>query len=166
MVKPRDTDTMPNPQTIPEICAALTQQGYPDLANRITYFASDEDLEEGEVPVTLESALGFWEFFSAVESEGRRGLTCSAEGWLCGSWDFPDDRAATLWFLDSKSVMFAAKGSDGRFIKIVGVGETGDRETIVERLVEAGLFYWRPNPSVSKNSQTLTMLQDIAEAGT
>ena len=157
---------MPSPQTIPEICAALEKQGHPDLAQRIAYFASDEDLEEGDAPVTLESALGFWEFFSAVESEGRRGLTCSSEGWLCGSWDFPDVRGATLWFLDSQSVMFAAKGANGKFIKIAGVGETGSRQTVVEKLVEAGLFYWRPKSPVRKNSQKVTMSPDTAEAGT
>ena len=106
-------------KSIPEICAALTEQGYPNLAQRIAYFASDEDLEEGDMPVTLESVLGFWEFFQEVESDGRRGLTCSSEGWLCGSWDFPDARGVTLWFLDSQYVMFAAKGADGEFLKLV-----------------------------------------------
>ena len=38
---------MPHPTTIPEICAALTQRGHPDLAKRIAYFASDEDLGDG-----------------------------------------------------------------------------------------------------------------------
>ena len=42
-----------------------------DLADRIAYFSSDVDLDDGDVPVTLESALGFLAFFGAVESEGH-----------------------------------------------------------------------------------------------
>ena len=153
-------------QSIEEICNALEGQGHPDLAKRISYFASPEDLEEGDVPVTKESAQGFWKFFNAVESDGRRGLTCSSEGWLCGSWYFPDDRGVTLWFLDSQFVMFAATGADGRFVRIAGGEDTGGRETVTEKLVEAGLFYWRPRSPVSKNSQPGTMSPDIAGVGT
>ena len=136
------------------------------MARRIAYFASDEDLEEGDVPVTLESVLGFWEFFQAVESEGRRGMTCSAEGWLCGSWDFPDARRATLWFLDSQSVMFAATGLDGKFIMLASNKDTGSLETVTEKLVEAGLFNWRPRFPVGRNSQPGTMSPDTAGVGT
>ena len=121
---------MNQPHTIKKICNALTNQGYPELAKRIAYFASDEDLEEGDVPVTPESTLGFWEPFKAVDSEGRLGLTCSSEGWLCGSWDFSDARGATLWFLDSQRVMFAATGTDGKFIRIASAEDTGSREVL------------------------------------
>ena len=152
--------------SIEEICDALEKQGHPELARRITCFASHEDLEEGDVPATKESALGFWKFFNAVESDGRRGLTCSSEGWLCGSWDFPDNRGVTVWFLDSQFVMFAATGADGRFVRIAGGEDTGGRETVTEKLVEAGLFYWRPRSPVSKNSQPGTMSPDIAGVGT
>ncbi len=37
-----------HPQTIPEICAALNGRGRPELARRLAYFASEEDLEPGE----------------------------------------------------------------------------------------------------------------------
>ena len=157
---------MNQPHTIKKICNALTNQGYPELAQRIAYFASDEDLEEGDVPVTPESTLGFWELFKAVDSEGRLGLTCSSEGWLCGSWDFSDARGATLWFLDSQRVMFAATGTDGKFIRIASAEDTGSREILAKTMVEAGLFSWRPKSPVSKNSQLGNMSPDIAGVAT
>ena len=153
-------------QSIEKVCNALESQGHPDLAKRIAYFASDEDLEEDDSSVTLESVLGFWEFFQAVESEGHRGMTCSSEGWLCGSWDFPDDRGVTLWFVDSQKVMFAAKGVDGKFLISTEDEVTVSRETVTGKLVEAGLFYWRPKSPVSKNSYPGTMSPDTAGIGT
>ena len=89
--------TQPLVRTLsPEALAAIpTVAGYapccaagagPDLADRIAYFASDADLDDGDVPVTLESALGFLAFFGAVESpDGTESLTCSPEGGFCRS---------------------------------------------------------------------------------
>ena len=37
-------------ESIEEVCSAFANSGHPDLARRIAYFASDEDLEEGDVP--------------------------------------------------------------------------------------------------------------------
>ena len=117
--------------------------GRPDLAERLAYFASDEDLDDGDVPLTLESALGFLAFFGAVESEGKVHLGCSTEGWICAEWDFPDRRDAGLWFLDSQRLMYTANGSDGRFLDLDGNGSrVGERVAIMEKLVKSGLFTW------------------------
>ena len=157
---------MTHPQTIPEICAALTGRGRPELARRLAYFASEEDLEPGDVALTEESAQGFWEFYRAVESEGRVSLTCSAEGWLCAEWDFSDNqRGASILFLDSRRVMFAATYAPGKWVEIDGGGETGPGTIVRKKLVEAGLFAWSPEPPVGKNSNRGTTLPDIAEVG-
>lgn len=145
---------MPSPQTIPEICAALTQQGHTDLAQRLAYFASDEDLEEGDVPVTLESALGFWEFFRAVIPHGkleRLDLACSPEGRLSANWEFCDQRGATIWFTDVESLMFALQDADGKFVRVNGKNSC-DRPILLTKLVEANLFAWR---SKTMEEQTL-----------
>ena len=128
---------MPNPQTIPEICAALTQQGHPDLAQRIAYFASDEDLEEGDVPVTLESALGFWEFFRATDHKGYLRSGCSQEGWICADWRFENKVGASIWFLDKELVMIALQGSDGKFIRIADNDKCLQKE-LLAKLIEIG----------------------------
>ena len=95
--------------TIAEISALLLEMGEDELAARLDYLASDEDLDPGESPATDESARGFFEFFTSVESDSEVGLACSPEGWIVGEWRwFPDKRGASVWFLDDERVMFTA----------------------------------------------------------
>ena len=154
---------MPYPATLDEIGAALTARGCPALARRLAYFASDDDLEPGDVPLTLSSALGFWSFFRRVDSEGMVSLTCTAEGWLCSSWDFPDRRAASLLFLDAQRVMFAATAANGQWVEMDGGGDTGGLDEVMAKLVEAGLFKWQQPFPDSKNWIPKTTSPDTAE---
>ena len=124
-------------------CEILRAWGRKDLADRIDYFASDEDLEDGDVPVILESVLGFLAFFGEVESNGKLDMTCSPEGWICAVWRFPDQRLATLWFLDRNNVMYAACKSDGAFVDLAEGQEKGSRSHITERLLEYGEWFQR-----------------------
>lgn len=124
-----------HPTTITEICAALERQGLPHLAQRIAYFAFDEDLEDGEALVTLESALGFWEFLSAVESQGKLDLACSPEGCMSVVWRFPaEERRAFVWFLDSQRGQFTATAAAGNFIRIADDGGKLTPNAVMERL--------------------------------
>ena len=156
---------MPYPTTLDEIGAALTARGCPALARRLAYFASDADLEPGDVPLTLSSALGFWAFFRRVDSEGRAFTGCSPEGWLCVEWDFDDQRGVSLWFVDDQQVRFAAKGADGQWVKVDG-GNAGSLAVVAEKLVEAGLFQWHQETADGKNWQLGTMSPDTAGVGT
>ena len=151
-------------KSIEDICSALASSGHPDLAQRITYFASDEDLEEGEAPVTVESVLGFWEFFQAVESKGRLGTGCTAEGQICADWRFEDERLVSIWFLDSHNARFAASYAPVKLVEIEGGGEVGDRIELTEKLVEAGLLTWRPRHTFNRNLIPSTTLPDTADA--
>lgn len=157
---------MPQPATIDEICSALRARGWPALARRLAYFASAEDLEPGDVPLTLDSALGFWAFFSAVDSEGAVFTTCSQEGWLCVNWDFEDRRGATLWFKDSQRVLFAATDAGSQWVKVDGGGDTGSLAVVTEKLVEAGLFTWQQETPYDKSLRPSTTLPDTAGVGT
>ena len=130
-----------NPQTIQEVCAALNDLGQLELANRLKYFASDEDLEEGYVAVKPESVLGFWEFFNEVESKGQIDLACSPEGWICAVWKFPDQRRASIWFLDQDNVMYAARKADGYFVDLNQGEDKGKRSTIMKGLLECGEWF-------------------------
>ena len=102
-------------------------------------------LDPGDVPATDESALGFLEFFTAVESEGKVGLGCSPEGVICAEWRFHDERAVGIWFLDTGRVRFSAIGKDGRFVDIKERNEVADRSEVTRALVEIQqeLFAWR-----------------------
>lgn len=147
--------------TLDEVCNALRLRGEYAIAERIAYFASDEDLEEGDVPLTLASACGFLAFFETVKSEGRISLTCSPEGWLCAVWRFSDERRASLWFQDTYHVMFSATDAAGNFVEIDGGSEVGSTRKVMAKLVETGLFAWNSDKMSSRNFPITTMLPDI-----
>ena len=141
--RPLPPDALARLRSVAEVCDVLRSWGEPSLADRIGYFASEEDLDDGDVPVTLESARGFLAFFGAVESEGEVRLTCTPEGWICAEWDFPDNRDAGLWFLDADRVMFSAIGRDGNFIDIRSGKKIAPRRVILKELASDDLFVCR-----------------------
>lgn len=133
--------------TIAEISALLREMGEVELADRLDYLASDEDLEPGESPATDESARGFFDFFTSVESEGKVGLGCSPEGVICAEWRFQDKRAVGIWFLDAERVRFSAIDKAGGFIDSKERNKIADRSEVTKALVEIQqeLFVWRPS---------------------
>jgi hypothetical protein len=141
--RPLTPDALARLRSVAEVCDVLRGWGWPDLADRLVYFASDEDLDDGDVPLTLESARGFLAFFGAVETEGEIDLTCSQEGWLCAGLRFEDKRNAALWFMDSDKVMFTATSRDGKFVNIHGSRRTTTNKTIVRKLAAEGLLKCR-----------------------
>ena len=131
---------------IADISALLRQQGEDELADRLDYLASDEDLEPGESPATDESARGFFDFFASVESDSKVGLACSPEGWIVGEWRwFSDERTVGIWFLDAEKILFSALGKDGKFVEMEERNKITDRCMVTPKLVDAGLFFWRDN---------------------
>jgi hypothetical protein len=148
---------------IDKVCEMLMRRGQDELAERIAYFASDEDLEDGDIPLTLESAHGFLSFFGAVKSEGRVSLTCSPEGYLCAVWRFSDERRASIWFLDTDRVMFSATNADGNFIEIDGGDEVADSWRVMTQLIQTGLLEWNLDTAISGNFRPTPTLPDIVE---
>ena len=61
--RPLPPDALAAVGSVAEVCDVLRGWGRADLAERLAYFASDEDLDDGDVQLTLESALGFVTFF-------------------------------------------------------------------------------------------------------
>ena len=132
--------------TIAEISALLRDMGEDKLADRMDYLASDEDLETGELPATDESARGFFEFFTSVESDSKVGMACSREGWISAEWRwFSDERRVGIWFLDAEKILFSALDKDGEFVKMEERNKITDRLMVTPKLVDAGLFSWRGN---------------------
>ena len=156
--RPLPPDAIANLATIAEVCDVLRAWGYPKLADRLTYLASEEDLDDGDRPATLESARGFLAFFGAVESaEGKLGLACSWEGWLCAEWRFTDRRLVSILFTDQDIIHYAARKSDDCFIDINNGSEVGNRSYITAKLVESKeWFAWFKDPSVAVNSRIRT----------
>lgn len=138
--RPLPPDAIAGLNSIAEACDVLRAWGHPDLANRLAYLASDEDLDDGDLPATLESARGFLAFFGAVETDGNIDLTCSQEGWLCAGLRFEDQRNAALWFMGSDKIMFTATNRDGKFVNIRGGSKTTTIKTIMRKLAAEGLL--------------------------
>ena len=115
------------------------------LAERIEYFASDQDLEDDEVALRVDSAKDFLSFLNLVHTTAHISLTCSPEGWLCASWKFSDDRRATLWFRGSRQIAVVAIDPAGEYVDLEDGKEIGPLDEVVLKLVEAGLFKWRPS---------------------
>ena len=163
--RPLSPDEMKHIRTVSDVCNVLRVWSEDDLAARIAYFASDEDLEDEDIPITDESACGFLSFFGAVKSEGRVSLTCSPEGWLCALWRFSDERRASLWFLDVNRVMFAATNANGDFIEIDGGGDVGNSQEVMTKLIEAGLLTWDLDMPNSGSFHPFTMSHDTVVSG-
>ena len=131
--------------SVAEISALLREKGEDELADRLDYLASDADLEPGDVSATAESARGFFEFFTSVESDSKVGLACSPEGWIVGEWRwFPDKRTVGIWFLDADLVLFSAIDKKGVFVDIEERNKFTERSRVTNTLVDKGLFAWRP----------------------
>ena len=148
-----------------EVCDILRAWGRPDLAARIAWFASDEDLDEGDVPLTLGSALGFLAFFGTVDSpDGKVDMGCAPEGWICAVWRFPDLRRVSLWFVDDNTVMFAIRKADGRFVLDINNGsETAHRDNITAKLLETEeWFTWYSDSPAGANWPQRTTSPAIA----
>ncbi len=94
--RPLPPDALAALRSVGEVCDVLRGWGRADLAERLACLASDEDLDDGDAPATLETALGFLAFFGAVESEeGKVDLGTSWNGEICADWRFPDNRIVT-----------------------------------------------------------------------
>ena len=124
------------------------------LAERIEYFASDQDLEDDEVALTVDSAKDFLSFLNLVHTTAQISLTCSPEGWLCASWKFSDDRRATLWFRGSRQIAVVAIDRAGEYVDLEDGKEIGPLDEVVLKLVEAGLFKWRPSQRTVESLST------------
>ena len=139
-----------------EVCDILRAWGRPDLAARIAYFASDEDLDDDECPVTLDSARDFLALFGAIDADAKLELACSPEGWISAEWYFGDARIATIHLWDSGRAMFAARRADGRFTDF-GIGsEYADLPTIMANMVAAGILKWYQHNRKAENSRLAT----------
>lgn len=131
--------------TIRDVSAYLREMGETELADRVDYLASDEDLEIGDVPATDESAIGFLEFFSGIKADSIVGLACSPEGWIVGEWQwFPDERSLTVWFMDAETVAFVATNRKGEFVSRQWNGNTTSHSQLKAALVPEELIVCHP----------------------
>ena len=151
--------------TLEDVKSVLEKWDEPGLASRVEYFASDEDLEEGEMPLALASAQEFLKFFGVVNTEGMIHLACTPEGWLFAQWEFEDARSAGVWFRDDRRVMFVATDVDGAYVSVDGGSELSSRFLVMQALIRAGLFEWYPDYQATTSSTLTITSPDITAVG-
>ena len=157
--RPLPPDALAGLHSVADVCAVLRAWGRPDLADRLAYLASDADLDEGDLPASLESALGFLAFFGAVESEeGEVDLGTSWDGSVLAVWSFPDFRRVSIWFQDRHTVKYAARKFDGLFADLNNGSEIGSCSLIMQNLVEfKEWFTWfKDKPAVTSSLRSTT----------
>ena len=116
--RPLSPDAIAGLAAVAEVCDVLRGWGYAELAERLAYLASEEDLEDGDLPATLASARGFLAFFGAVESfdATRIELGTSRDGWVSAHWYFTDERTVSVYFIDRERALYSACRSDGSYV--------------------------------------------------
>ena len=143
----------PIPEPIQDIVVKIFQDGGAFLAERLLYYASNEDLSEGDIPLTVPSAQAFHHFYTQTYALGETSITCSQDGCLVLEYHFPqrgepDRRSATIWFTDDDNVVFAATDKDGFWLD---QNRREDRSVSVDQaiaiLVEGNLIQRREDPA-------------------
>ncbi len=120
--------------------------GYPECSERINFLNSTDDIEKGELPLSLESAKGFLLFFAKFNDLGEPLLGLFPEGTLSAEWWLADNRHFLVELLDSQNASFALigpsdKGPDKRF-NLDGRGKIAE---VIRTLREQGVDQWKNN---------------------
>ncbi len=132
------------PDNIEEITERIDRMGYPDCSERIDFLNNTDDTEEGELPLSLESAKGFLLFFTRFSDLGEPVLGLFPEGTLSAGWRIADNKHLLIEPLDSQNASFALigpsdKGSDEKF-RLNGRGKIAE---VIKTLRRQGVDQWR-----------------------
>lgn len=123
------------------ICDALHQWDYPNLAERVELLNSGTSGTDGNLPPDLGSLKGLLMVLGNIQSEDTVQLEEAPDGLITAEWQFSDCRRATVTFLDVDRVKVHAVNSDGEPIPIrTGKDGVNQRRTIVRKLIDLGLF--------------------------
>ena len=148
-------------RSIDEVIATINAMGEYRIAARLEYLASDDLLEDGDVPISLPVCAGFLDFLFHFTNDAYLNLTC-AKGWLCTEWDFPDGSSVVLWFFDRDSARVTVFDGGGKVVDINAGQRVRDRRTIMNNLRQAEYFSWRNTHSTEVNSRPMTISPAIA----
>ena len=138
-----------NNRDIDQNLGMLGDSGARELADRFRFLLTGDDEEEDDdVPLSVEAALGFFDFINEVEYEGIPMSATCAHGRLCTQWKYEDGRSLVLWFKNRSDTVVTAFGSDRKLLKGLGRDHRASNvETATKLLVEANFFTWRRDRS-------------------
>ncbi len=125
------------------VLSYLEKMGFKKNAARIKELMEYQDFEEGEQPLSLESAQGFQEFICEFRALGEPILGLFPKGTLSVEWKFSRNKHFLIEFLNKEQVSFAMIGPDesapdGKF----RLNGRTSREEMVKLLLERGVTKW------------------------
>ncbi len=125
------------------VSSVLREHGFERSADRIHELVGFQDFEEGEQPLSPESAQGFQGFLCEFRVLGEPILGLFSEGTLCATWRLADNKNLLIEFLDSNNLSFAMIGPDNDAPdgKYRANGRT-NREGMLGILAQKGVAQW------------------------
>ncbi len=132
--------------TFSKIISRLHLKGFPESAARINELRQmdDDDFEEGDKPLSVESARGFAKFITRFACLGEPGLGLFSTGTLSAGWKVAENKHLLLEFFDDNNLCFAMikpdeSNPDGKF----RLNGNGSQEAVLRTLEESGVMKWR-----------------------
>ncbi len=116
---------------------------FKESAERIDVLRKIEDLEDGENPLSVESAQGFSNFIPKFTNLGEPLLGLFPEGTLSAEWRVADDKHFLIEFIDNHTISFAmivpdTNAQDGKF----RLNGRGSQEAGLQALKKNGVTQW------------------------
>lgn len=134
--------TSVEPSSFEEVVTFLDYQGFDKCAERLIYLHSADDLEEGDEPLTLESAQGFVHLIEDFKDLGEPLLGLFSEGTLSVEWRIADDKHLLIEPLDSENASFALIGPSSKRGDKFRLNERGKITDIINTLQKNGVTQW------------------------
>jgi len=141
---------MQQTKNIADIANSLSSWGYPKCAKRINFLQNCDDFEEGEKPLSFESAKSFLSFMYDINSLngfhklGEPLLGLSSMGYLGATWKISENKHLWIQFHQNQIVSFTMIGpnpnspEDGKF----RLNGRNTREEVIKTLCKQGVTKW------------------------
>ena len=130
------------PPSFEEAIEGLKQCGFSESANCIDDLRLTNDLEEGDKPLTVESAMGFVALMRGFSGLGEPMLGLFSEGTLSAEWRIADNKHLLIEPLDNERAAFAFIGPSkfGEKFRLNGRGTIAE---VIDALRKHGVDQWR-----------------------
>lgn len=129
--------------SLEDLMDTLQMMDFNESVARLAYLCSTEDMEDGDVPLSLESVRGFVKFICDFQDLGREPLLGLApSGDLSVEWRIADNKHLGVWPLDSGHVHFAFIGPSGKLGERAHLSGEGTIAKVISILREHGVDQW------------------------
>jgi len=126
-----------------DIFLSLKRRGFGACAARLVDLRFADDLEEGDAPLSLESARGFVKLMCNFQKLGEPMIGVFPRGTLAVEWRIADDKHLLVQPLDGERASFAfigpADGESGNRYRLNGRGAIAK---VIDTLQREGVDRW------------------------